>query len=621
MGSTQKISNRIKRNHFDLFLAQILLFFLPLAYLPGFGSYNAPRYFFFSATTLWLFGLCVFNFLKEDKIRRTEYVDTFKNWRVYGLLFYLLAFLVVSITSIDPAVSFFSTFYRTDGFLSILFLSMFSFSVYFLIKKYKNKGLESLLSASVLGSLVLSFLIWLKIPNIGGTFGNSSIAASFLIWNVFFALFLFIKYRMEWKAWIWGISFFVLVFSPLFFNWEIIFRGEYAQITSLLGEARGAAMGIIAGLLLAIFTWLAFQSDKIRRYLGIGLTILLLVSTLFGGILLIKNSSPVHQAFAEMGGKARFSFWNSAWLGFKEQPVLGTGPGTFSYSFHKFFDTEILTKENNFEAIVDRSHNIFFETIISGGLLLLFGLLFFLISIATSIYQMRLRSEVSNIGSAIFLGALFCWLLQAQLVFDSISSLTMLFLVSGMAYAGSYDNKNNIHTNEFSSTRKSVVISKSDKFVYAIVIILLSIIFILGIFLPFRKNRIMYRTNDMFLPERAYSWVKLEGTSSMGDSYDSVLLFNRLAKSYANRNDLRKLDEAKKKVLGQELDNVIHHLYYLSVRHNDFDLILLNIQFHYLRMYLVNDFSGPLLSEIKELILQAQALSPTDPRPEIYNPR
>lgn len=601
----------------DVFLVNILLFLLPLIYVIGFFSFNSLRYFFFGTIVLILTIFTTIRFIKNKWLIN----NFFKSWYSYGLIAYLTSFFIVSITSIDPALSFFSSFSRSDGFFAILFLSLFSLSIYSIISVSENKKeiIKQFLASSVLGAVVLSIFIlfsseglsifnwnWLTKTGGGAMTGNQSIAGSYIIWNIFFAVILFFKSDFL-KEKIFSIfSFFILIFSPLFFNWHLFFgKIKYSGLTSFVGLARGVFLGIIFGFLVAIGIYFLLQKNKIKKYIGIGLISIIFISTILGGISLLQKSSVLHQKFIENVGGNRFIFWDAALEGFKESPLVGIGPSNFGYSFHKYFNAKL-----EYEVMVDKAHNIFFESLVNGGILLILALLFFITSIITGLIKLAKKNEFSILEISLFIGVLFGWLFQAQFVFDSILSLSMLFLICGILY-GCLEEKIENH-------KKIYYFSKKEKLVIFIIVLVIISLFIYTIALPYKKNRTMYKTYSTSLPARIILWKDLSGISPMGDSIDTVVMFDKVFKSYYTEIKMKYVgnwDIRKKEIILKELDAIINYFSNSTYRKDDYEFITLNIKFGWIRMYIANDFSGFLFDKTKELIKKAMLLSPTDPQP------
>ena len=63
-----------------------------------------------------------------------------------------------------------------------------------------------------------------------------------------------------------------------------------------------------------------------------------------------------------------------SWQGVKEHPILGWGQENYIVLFNKYYDPKMYQQEPWF----DRSHNVFFDWLVSGGILALLAYLSFL---------------------------------------------------------------------------------------------------------------------------------------------------------------------------------------------------------------------------------------------------
>jgi len=609
----------MKRINIDIFIINTLLFLFPFIYISGFGSYNILRYFFFGTTALVLTAFTTYRFIKNKELLRSF----LRSWYSYGLIVYLVSFFIVSIASIDVATSFFSSFERTDGFFAILFLSLFSLSIYSITATKGQKVIRQFLISSILGAVILSLFIffstegfsllkmkWLSDSRGGSLFGNSSVAAAYILWNIFFAIILFIKSENFKEKIFFASSFLILTFSPLFLNWHIILKSEaYSGIISFIGQARGALLGIIFGLIISAGIWLIFQKHNIKKYFGIGILSVIFIGIFLGGASLLNKNSLIHQKFIESTSETRFIFWDSAVKGFQEHPLLGVGPNNFSYSFHKFFNPRMWLPINGSEVLVDRTHNIFFETLVGGGILLVLSLFFFLSSIIIGLIKLGKREQLPKLEISLFIGALFGWLLQAQFVFDSIASLLMLFLVCGITYG---------YLVKVEDIKKQKVdyLSIKEKFIIIGIFTLVTFLFVYVIIFPIKKDRLMYKTYTTNLPLRTELWKNLSEISPMGDSNDSVTLFSKVVDSYdLDKQYVKESDIREKEIYIKEIDAVINYLSGLISQKDNYDLIFITARFYYLRMYITNDISESSFSKAQNLIQRAIELSPTDPKP------
>ncbi len=594
-------------------LTTTLLFLLPLLYVEGYNSYTSLRYYLFGIAALVLGSATVWTWFSMGWIPRR----LFAQWHGYGLAVFALAFGIVSLTSIDRVTSFFSTFQRTDGLFTIVFVTLFALSTYTLIVVRGKKMLYSLLGASVIGATILSLLTMLSPDGIGTWFtqarsgvttGNSSVAGTYVLFHLFFALILFATAKKtSSKVW-WMTACGILGLSPLFVNWQVLMgQTSFSGMTSLIGVARGAAMGIVFGAIIAVVTYLALQKNAIKKSIGIGLLVLVLGGTIMGGIQLFNPTTTIHQRFVDQASGMRFIFWDIAWQGFTERPVFGWGPGTFDTVYHALYKPEMLLQPNGGEMWVDRTHNLFFETLVTGGVLLSAALLFFLASIIGGVVRGVRKGYLSPLEASLLIGAFAGWLLQAQFIFESVLSLAMLFLLASIAYASGASSEGRHNPAELGRAQKT--------FFYLFVCCSIAL-FVVAIALPHTKDRRMYTTFNTQLPARASMWQQLGGVTPMGDGYDSVWMFNKVYKAYnGSAESLRKENEEMKKAVLDELDGVSAYLLKLSQeRRHDYGIHLLGEQMLYLRMRIANDFTGEPLHNAQVLAEKTIQLAPTDPQ-------
>src|SRR3989338_1800558 len=194
-----------------------------------------------------------------------------------------------------------------------------------------------------------------------GTFGNAAYFAGYMLVHIFISLFLISRHRIS-------------------FSWKWLYGGAMLlQVVTLYFTAtRGAALGLIGGLFLTVLLVGLFEK-KYQRLRIAALSGLLIIIVLVGGLYLARESSfvkesPVLTRFASISladAGPRFMVWGMALEGFKERPIIGWGQEGFNYVFNKYYDPNMWAQEQWF----DRTHNIFFDWLIAGGL---FGLLAYL---------------------------------------------------------------------------------------------------------------------------------------------------------------------------------------------------------------------------------------------------
>ncbi|MDO8602063.1 MAG: O-antigen ligase family protein, partial [bacterium] len=313
------------------------------------------------------------------------------------------------------------------------------------------------------------------------------------------------------------------------------------------------------------------------------------------------------QKFAQVIGGTRFIFWDSALAGFKDRPLLGWGPNTFSEVYHRHFSPDIFLPENKLELLVDKPHNLFFETLAAGGLTLFIALCAFLVSIILIFWRLTKRKRL--LGS-LLIGAFVAWLIQMQFIFDSVASLALLALVIGIGLAdGTPDDR---------KRGLSAPIGVREKAIMVLASVIILFLFIYAIALPMKKAYVMFGVRNMTLPARADAWPRLSGISPMGDDYDAVITFARAYDAYSqSAKSLSSGDPFQKAIALKELDAINTYLLeILRERGDKYELILVTAQMHYVRLLIEPRALIKTWDDARSLASRAAEISPADPRPQ-----
>ena len=110
-----------------------------------------------------------------------------------------------------------------------------------------------------------------------------------------------------------------------------------------------------------------------------------------------------------------------SWQGFKEHSVLGWGPDNYMFLFNKYYDPKMYAQEQWF----DRSHNVFFDWLISAGLL---GLGFYLLLFAVALYYLWKKiADWGLLEKSLFTGLLAAYFFHNIFVFDQLISYLSFF--------------------------------------------------------------------------------------------------------------------------------------------------------------------------------------------------
>ena len=336
------------------------------------------------------------------------------NFLTIALSLFFLILVLTSITGVNFERSFWSTYERMTGLFTMFHLLTFFI---ILISVFKERSdWEKILTVSILVGVLLSLYV-LLIPQQmstrgGGTIGNTSFMAAYLLFDIFFAITLFLAKKDS--------------------GWRIFSGAALAIMIPVLltSTARGAIVSFSGGLVLFLLGYLMFSEKKNFKKIGIFLTIFLIILVIVLGILqpsFLKKA--IKSTLKDM--EPRFVVWEKGWKGFLERPIFGWGPENFIIVFNKSFNPCMFLGECGGEIWFDRVHNIVLDTLVMTGI---FGLLSYLLIFAVSIFGL-LRTCIKNkedlflpLGMAVLLVVYF---FQNLLVFDMISSYMIFFLSLG----------------------------------------------------------------------------------------------------------------------------------------------------------------------------------------------
>jgi len=324
----------------------------------------------------------------------------------------------------NPSRSFWSNFERMEGFITLL--HVFALFVVMGSTLLTNQLWTRLFQTSLFVSLIVCFYSFLQLAglitiNQGGvrvdaTFGNATYLAIYLVFHIFIALVLLLRTNSK-------------IFQKIIYGTIILL-----QVIVLYHTAtRGAILGLLGGLTLSALIIAFFEKERAslkRASIALLGGILILVSIFFAvrNTDFVKNS-PVLARFATLSlnenkTQARGYVWPMAVSGFKEKPLLGWGQENFNYVFNKYYNPEMFRHEPWF----DRTHNVFLDWLIAGGIL---GLLGYLSLFAFSIFAIWRKADLSLPERAVFTGLFAAYLFYNIFTFDNITSYIMFMIVLG----------------------------------------------------------------------------------------------------------------------------------------------------------------------------------------------
>lgn len=417
-----------------------LIILVPLAYFPtGMYPFQVIKTVVFESLTeiifaLWL-ALAIFH--KEFRPRRTPLS--------VALLALLSALSLSAIFGVDWQFSLFSDEARTLGLVAL-----FHFAALFIVLSSLRDEIHwntvwqvsigTAVAASFIGILQIflslpkeSYSEWLYIlfeqptPRIGSTFSNSAFFAGYLLFNFFIALLLSFRLWSEKKT-----------------RMVFIFLASAAVIliAIFLSQTLGVLLGLAVGLFgLAGYFFLKKSASPLfvgRISLGF-----LAVAIIFGAVLFATRSADVWQGVPGVGRVSTFSFedlsvrtrllaWRIALAAFKDKPFLGWGFENFRIAYNAHYDPAMFTLGVT-GTYWDKPHNIVLEYLVTAGVIGLVGYLGIFSALFYTLW--RIQKQVGLPEAAILAALALSYFIQNLVVFDTIGTYLMFFLV--LAYVDS----------------------------------------------------------------------------------------------------------------------------------------------------------------------------------------
>ncbi|MEA3452743.1 MAG: O-antigen ligase family protein [Patescibacteria group bacterium] len=310
-----------------------------------------------------------------------------------------------------------------------------------------------------------------SLPNskTGSFIGNSSFLASYILFNLYFAIYALFSLKKK-KA------------KLLFFNKSHDLYNAFLTIGILImtlalmfSDGRAAIISFFGGLLLLFLLWWALRIKKRKlRFLGKVMLSIFIISFLIIVSLLLTPNSRIQQKFGEVGGRARPMIWGEAWNAFLERPILGWGPETFIISSNRYFDSSLfLLGEYNH----DRAHNIIFDNLLDAGILGLISYLSIFISAFYLLWRSYSKKRINFWATAIPTVLILAHFTKNLSVFDMPSGYLMLiFLFLFISLTTSQEPKNN----------KVVIRNKKNHFIFPAIFLLL-IMFVSSLYFFIQK--------------------------------------------------------------------------------------------------------------------------------------
>ncbi len=352
------------------------------------------------------------------------------SWVFAAAATFLAVITVADFNGVNPYKSFWSNYERMEGLVTHIHLFLYfivAASVLRTEEVWKWFFRTSLVASMIVAAYALSQKFGIEAihqsaTRLDATFGNSAYLAVYALFHIFLATFLYLRSeKKNGLHWIYPliavVNFFVLFFT----------------------QTRGSLLGLVGGLFLATLLVSIFGKNepKLRTYAIGGIVG---VVALVGAFITFKDSSLIQSSetlkrmasisLSDTTTSSRFMIWEMSWEGFKERPLLGWGQENFLYVFAKHYNPKMYNQEPWF----DRSHDVFFDWLIAGGIL---GLLAYLSMFAALLYYVwwGRRHHFTLLEKSVFTGMLAGYFVHNIFVFDNLTSYLIFFSLLAYIHA------------------------------------------------------------------------------------------------------------------------------------------------------------------------------------------
>jgi O-antigen ligase len=394
---------------------------------------------------------------------------------------FAVLFVVTALVGVNPTQSFWSNFERGEGAFQVLHYAVFFILCVLLLAD--RKSLERMLLVNIFVSLPMCLYAFLQLvtpigsPNwfvispgdrVSGTLGNPSYLAAYLIFILAFIVYFFLKSKDP-------------VIKTLL---GVLFAFEF--FIFLKTGTRGAFLGLIAGLLLiAAIQFFITRNKKVRIGLGAFFALgILLTGTFFAThqakvweqVPVLNRLIDYKSAINDI--RPRIWTWGSAVSGTLERPVAGWGAENFPYPFDKYYNP------NHFgiESFFDRTHNIFLEYLITGGVILLVSWLaiFFF-------YYKRLASRPKDLWFTILAVTPVIYLIQGFFLFDTLPIYIGFFVFLALMLGTEQERETPL------LPERSGTLGGTNLVIAVVLVAACGALIYYTAFLPIMKNRLIVR--------------------------------------------------------------------------------------------------------------------------------
>lgn len=590
---------------------------LPILYFPGrAASYVTSKQYFLIGAVDVLAVLWIWLLVRDGRYRLMK--KTMLGLLPLALL--LVALTISAIVGVSPATSFFSTVESGTGLIVLYHLFLLACVVASLIQVGGKRFIRNSMRATLIAAVILAIATFftgvhgvvdinstiLDSSSGGAMMGNALLVGAYFIFAFFFAIILFIEEPVrKKKAW-YAADGVLLALSPIYFN-AAIWRGSlFSRFHSyfIFGEARIATVSLILGLVISWCIWAVLQKNKKRlRIIGAGAMAVLLAIIVVGTIQVTKSTSRVHRFFVEESGN-RILDWQESLQGIKARPIFGWGPENFHVVYQQYLDPVIFSPGHGDEVWALHPHNNTIEVAINGGIVALVLYVFVLVSLFINLHTLRKKDRLSTSQYALLVGMLIAFILQQQMIYDSITSYMMFFFIIAMVSALSAE-----------PSAESRTMPLNIQYLISIMAVIIFFpIWLYTAFLPAQKMHEFQGVASAHSDQRIALYQHLfHSAGSYAINTDAEFYTSPLFYSYSSDQVAIKNNTLYQKIASQELKSLLTAVQPVWEQNQyDYHLTLSLIQIENLYYYLTGDHQA--LAQADRYAARALLLSPTDPQ-------
>lgn len=526
--------------------ALMLVAITPLLYMGGvYYPFVVPKVIYFrTLVEIALVLVLACALLSRERLN----IGILKRKIVWLPIIFLGASYLSALFGVDFYHSFWSSFERMDGLINSTHLIVYFYLITLVFKAEDWK--KFFIFNGIVGSLVVLYALaqyfgisWFKDvtdTRVKGTIGNAAFLASYL--GILFFLSLYLVRGAK-----------TLIVRR---TWQVV--ALLSIVVILLTQTRGA---IVAGMF-ALVVYLAYslittQEKKYKTYALVGIiatALLMGVGYLYRAELsssrvpFIARTASI--SLSDPTTMSRLFIWKNSISAFAERPLLGYGMENFEYVYNKFYDPQFIQEE-----WFDRSHNVYVDQAIHGGIL---GLILYLLIVVYALYLAWRYMRIEKSTGLAFFFLLLVYAAQNFFIFDTLNSAFLFWAILAFLI---------FVTTEPESAYPKEGLSKSSPWVLGVIVVAtvgMGVVWYVVNYLPLRANRALgegylyqivdvkrsldafdrglaygtfadmeygYQTYDTYTNKVGYG--KKMSRSEMTESYDAaVRLYKKLIEKY-----------------------------------------------------------------------------------------